>query len=227
MRGSHLAVCVADVATTRPASLAVFYRHNIDYSCNGSLPLNEACALAKVSPDALFDEIEKEESNHETTPVNWNSRPLVEVLHHLVTHYHEPERTALHHLVRLTSRVPPTKNDGTTSPVVEKLFHEVRVFADELIRHMAKEEQILFPWIASGRGSQAAAPIAAMLREHRDTVQTLVRMKKLTKHFQPLEDTDPLLTELCTQLAVFDREIREHIHLENNVLFPRALRETN
>lgn len=187
--------------------------------------LDDACAAVNISPELLFDEIEVEESAQTSPPIDWNRRPLVELLHHLVTHYHEPERTTLQHLVHLAKLATQT-NDGPTKTPIQKLSGEVRALAEELLRHMAKEEQILFPWIASGRGSQAAAPITAMLRDHRDTIQTLARLRKLANNFRDLDNQVPRLTELYTQLATFDRDIRDHIHLENNVLFPRALRET-
>ena len=89
--------------------------------------------------------------------------------------------------------------------------------------HMQKEEQILFPMLRSGRGGMAAMPIQVMEEEHRDVGHDLARTRELTNQFTPPEEACNTWRALFLGLQEFERDLMEHIHLENNVLFPKAL----
>jgi regulator of cell morphogenesis and NO signaling len=95
---------------------------------------------------------------------------------------------------------------------------------DELESHMQKEEHVLFPLILAGRGALAAAPIRVMEREHEDHGRNLERLRELAHDFAPPLDACGTWRALYLGLEELEREIMEHIHLENHVLFPRALR---
>lgn len=95
---------------------------------------------------------------------------------------------------------------------------------EELDLHMQKEEQILFPLIVSGRGAAAGGPIHVMEREHEDVAADLERIRGLTRDYVPPEGACGTWRALYLGLAEFERELMEHVHLENHILFPRALR---
>jgi regulator of cell morphogenesis and NO signaling len=93
----------------------------------------------------------------------------------------------------------------------------------EVASHLAKEEQILFPLILSGRGPMAHMPVQVMIREHEDHGQNLRRIRELTSDFALPDYACATFRELYRALAQLEVELMDHIHLENNVLFPRAL----
>jgi regulator of cell morphogenesis and NO signaling len=95
----------------------------------------------------------------------------------------------------------------------------------DVLDHLAKEEQVLFPLIRSGQGRLAAGPAHAMEREHQDHGRNLARMRDLTNDLTPPQEACTTWRALYLRLESLENELMEHIHLENNVLFPRALCE--
>ncbi len=100
------------------------------------------------------------------------------------------------------------------------LLTEVRAAVES---HLAKEEQILFPLILSGRGQMAHMPVQVMMQEHEDHGENLRRIRELTNDLQIPEYACASWRELYRSLARLEVELMDHIHLENNILFPRAL----
>ena len=96
--------------------------------------------------------------------------------------------------------------------------------ADELEQHMQKEEQVLFPLIRAGRGAIAATPVQVLEHEHKDHALNLAHTRALAHDFVPPESACNTWRALYLGLEQLERDLMQHIHLENNVLFPRALR---
>jgi regulator of cell morphogenesis and NO signaling len=198
-------------------------RYGIDFCCGGQQSIADACARANIDPDAFLAELEAVASYSDSPENNWAERPVAELLAHILAHYHEPERTTLQTLDELAAKV--ARVHGTREGLFgAKLATEVSALREDLLVHMSKEEQILFPWIESGRGQQARGPVSVMMRDHQDVAEALGRIRRLTDNFAPPVWACGTVRALFGLLEAFDRELREHIHLENNVLFPRALR---
>ncbi len=143
---------------------------------------------------------------------------------HILDDYHAPLYRELDLLVLLAHKLVDVH--GAEHPdVLPELAAIVQDLADELRLHMSKEENVLFPWIKSGQGRTAQGPIRVMLMEHEDAGAQLERLHALTNGFTPPPHACVTWVALYVRLEDFDRELREHIHLENHVLFPRALRE--
>ena len=100
----------------------------------------------------------------------------------------------------------------------------MRKVYDDLTNHMMKEEQVLFPLIKSGRGPMAAMPISVMESEHDEAGRDLEDIQKLTNNLTPPEGACNTWLTLYAGLKTFSADLMEHVHLENNILFPRALR---
>jgi regulator of cell morphogenesis and NO signaling len=94
---------------------------------------------------------------------------------------------------------------------------------EAVLDHLAKEEQVLFPLIASGRGQFAAGPAHVMEMEHDEHARNLGELRRLTNNMQPPDGACITWHALYLALRQFEEELMVHIHLENNVLFPRAL----
>jgi regulator of cell morphogenesis and NO signaling len=205
-----------------PAASRVFMRHDIDFCCGGNRKLTDACAEKGLDAAALLDEIRAELA--EEGDVRWDERPLPELIDHILETYHRPLDEELPRLGRMTAKVLAVHGDKDPERLAE--LHAVYgAVAQELTDHMMKEERVLFPWILSGNGQTAHGPIHVMHAEHDSVALALARIRELTDNFTPPQGACNTWRALWLGLHQFDHDLRAHIHLENNVLFPRALAE--
>jgi regulator of cell morphogenesis and NO signaling len=210
---------LADIAIRVPGATRIFHQHRLDFCCGGRRSLSEACAAKGLDVDAVLAELQRDSTRPADT--DWTQRPLAELTEHIVGRFHVPLRAQLPELERMAARVEVVHPDKPGCPLgLAKHLASVR---EELELHMQKEEQILFPMIASGRGAGAAGPVSVMEREHDEHAVSLQRIRELTGDMVPLPHACTTWRALYVGLEALERELMEHIHLENNVLFPRAL----
>jgi regulator of cell morphogenesis and NO signaling len=208
------------VATTHPASTLVFLRHRLDFCCAGGRRLGDACRAAGLDPEVVIAEIDAEGTAR--PPERWDTRPLPELLDFILTRFHEPLRSDLPALLDAARRVERVHAKKESCPhglaaVLEQLDAEIR-------QHLAKEEQVLFPALRSGNaGANVHMPIRVMMQEHDDHGASLRRLRELATDFNPPPEACATWRALYAGLDKLESELMEHIHLENNVLFPRAL----
>ena len=148
--------------------------------------------------------------------------PQAQLIEHLLERYHARHREQLPELIRLASRVEQVHGHHLACP--NGLADLLRDIEQELEGHMLKEEQVLFPMLQIGLRSQAAPPIQVMRFEHEQHGQALEQLQALTNRIQPPSDACNTWRTLYHGLEVFHRDLLEHIHLENDVLFVRALK---
>lgn len=211
---------LADLAVTRPAASRVFLRHGLDFCCHGQRPLAEACAERGLPAEAVLAEIAAEEASG-PGPARWDERPLPELVEHIVGFYHRRLRQELPELLVLAARVEERHAEKPTCPRgLRAHLDEVRL---SVLEHLAKEEQVLFPLILSGRGPLAGGPIHVVEQEHVDHGRDLQETRRLTANLVAPEEACSTWRALYLRLGQLEAELMEHIHLENNVLFRRAL----
>lgn len=213
---------VGAIATDHPLSTRVFSRHGIDFCCGGGIPLKQACEKQKLDFDAIMAEIANEIAERPDTASQWKDAPLPELIDHIIATYHIPLLQELPRLEAMAQKVYKVHGDkdpamfGELCAVLFALSHELR-------DHMAKEEQILFPLIKRGMGANAGCPISVMEHEHDSAGNSLRRLRELTNGYQPAEGACNTWRALWHGLGALEKELHDHIHLENNILFPRAL----
>lgn len=212
---------LADLAATRAGASRVFYQHGLDFCCHGRISLEDACAKAHLDVDALVREIEAQVPLASDSE-RWDGRPIAELIQHVLDRFHASHRAELPRLIEMARKVEKVHADKPSCP--RGLARHVEQMADELEMHMQKEEQVLFPMILAGRGRMVAMPIQIMEEEHVDHGRNLAHMRELTREFTPPEDACGTWRALYLGLAELDEQVMEHIHTENNILFPRALR---
>lgn len=212
---------VGQLASNLPGASRVFHRHGLDFCCGGQVSLAEACASAGLDADSVIAEIQDEASESGSFE-RWDARPLPEVIDHILEHFHEPHRQELPRLLAMARKVENVHAEKSSCP--RGLAEHLERISEEMELHMQKEEQVLFPLLRSGRGRMAATPIQAMEQEHRDHGKNLERLRELTSEYTPPPDACGTWNALYLGLAELERELMEHIHTENNILFPRALR---
>lgn len=215
-------VTLADLAITRPGATRVFLKYGLDFCCGGRTPLQDACAEKGLDPEAILAEIAREDANGGDLAV-WAGRPLAQLLDFIEGHYHARHRADLPEVISLAEKVELVHADKPTCP--RGLAAHLHVVYAAVLDHLAKEEQVLFPLIRAGYGSRAGAPIHAMEQEHEDHGGNLAKLRELTANLTAPPEACPTWKALYLRLGRLGDELMEHIHLENNVLFPRALYE--
>ncbi|MEZ4299923.1 MAG: iron-sulfur cluster repair di-iron protein [Polyangiaceae bacterium] len=211
---------LGQVATEHPGATHVFLRHRLDFCCGGGRKLGEACAAAGLDPQSVIAEIAAQGVVEEAP--RWDTRPLPELIDFLLTRYHEPLRQDLPGLIAAAKKVERVHAAKPTCP--HGLAAHLEQMDVELRQHLAKEEQVLFPAVIAGaRGVRLQMPIRVMLQEHDDHGANLRRLRELAFDFAPPPEACVTWRALYSALAKLESELMEHIHLENNVLFPRTL----
>lgn len=213
---------VGQLATIHPLATRVFARHGIDFCCGGGLPLSEVCARKGLDADSVIEEIERELDTDESAPQRWDQAALPELIDHILDTYHAPLKEELPRLEGMAAKVLKVHREKDP----ERLSALVAVFTglkSELEQHMRKEEDILFPMIRNGQGAAATGPVSVMIHEHEDAGAALLRLRELTNDYTVPPEACNTWRALWHGLAALETDLHSHIHLENNILFPRAL----
>ncbi len=225
---------IAEVASARPASIRVFQRHGIDFCCGGKRSLGEVCAEKGIAFEHLRQELESALSGPPASDRSWQDAPLGELLGFIVDRYHQWLRDELPRLTQMMTKVRAVH--GERHPELAVLGRTFEAILAEIEPHMMKEERILFPYIAqmaqvaqAGEGlvgspfGSVRNPIGAMESDHQALGELLVSLRTQANSFTPPEDACNTYRGLFHGLAEMERELHEHIHLENNVLHPRSI----
>lgn len=203
-------------AATIAGATTIFRSHGIDFCCEGAQTLRDAAHARGLDPDTLLRELMENADAAEAPPASLANHTLITLIQ---DRYHAAHRRALEELLYLSRTVESVHGQHPECPKgLNALLVQV---ASELEDHMCKEEQILFPTMLSGEPLYLAGPIACMLEEHGVFGSQLHQMASLTRDFTPPVRACATWRALYTTLRHFTQEAEEHVHLENNVLFPR------
>ena len=213
---------LADLATTHPAAARVFYRHRLDFCCGGRRPLSDVCTERGLDSAAVIADIEAEERLPDDNQ-RWDVRSLTELVAFIINTYHRRLRESLPELIRMATKVEMRHADKASCP--RGLAAHLIAMHESMLEHLAKEEQVLFPLIANGQGRVAAGPVHVMEMEHEEHARALQTLRRLTTDFTPPADACVTWRALYLGLQQLEEELMLHVHLENNVLFRRALIE--
>ena len=222
--------CVGQIAAEVPASVRVFEKHGIDFCCGGKIPVTEACRRLGLDAGSLLAEIDRAAQGPVEDSTDWTTAPLPALIDHILDTHHVYTRAQLPRLEAMLDKVLQAHGDrhGETLRAVAAVFAPMKA---ELDGHLAKEEMILFPLIRRLVDGQKEAshcgsvqnPIRVMLHEHDSAGEGLVQLRRLTGGYAPPADACNTFRALYFELADLERDLHRHIHLENNVLFPRAI----
>jgi regulator of cell morphogenesis and NO signaling len=222
---------VAEIAATEPATIKVFQRHQIDFCCGGKIPLAAACARHGIDPDTLLAELRAVQLTSDD-PADWDNATLTELIAHIQGRYHAPLRAELPRLAEMLAKVVRRHGDRLPETLLplQSTFQRLQ---GELLDHMAKEDTVLFPAIMAAEAAHdtepwgwIGRPMDVMETEHESAGAALATLRALTRGYAPPEDACPTFRGLYYGLAELERDMHLHVHLENNVLFPRAARLT-
>ena len=220
---------LGQIATAFPASMRVFEAHGLDYCCGGQRELGEACAAAGFAPEKVLDEIQQLRSVNPQTSKDWSQGSLTELIEYLLATHHVFTRTELARLAPLMDKV--ARVHGENHPELNSIRLFFIELSNDLGPHLMKEEQVLFPYMLALDAGQTSAscfgtvanPIRAMLGEHDQVGELLHRIRDLSMDFTLPEGACGSYQSLFMGLADLEADLHQHIHLENNVLFPKAV----
>jgi len=228
---------VREFALSIPSATKVFEKLGIDYCCGGGKKLGEACVQAKLPVEQVLQQLEQAESSRvarNESSADWSTQPLSDLIDHIVQKHHEFVKAEIPRLSNLAEKV--ASKHGPTHPETVKVNELFETLADELSMHLMKEEQILFPYITRMEESvlekapvlpppfgTVQNPVRMMVSEH-DSAGTILReLRAISADYKAPDDACTSYRTLYNGLLEFEADLHQHIHLENNVLFPRAI----
>lgn len=230
-----LAKTVRDYAIETPQTIPVFEKLGIDFCCGGNRPLEEACAAANLNLEDVLASLETALA----TPVQKNEKELqsgslAELIAHIVSTHHVFVRREIPQIEKLVEKVH--EKHGANHPELGHIRSVFHGLGQELMLHLMKEENILFPYVERMEESvlqrepilpppfgTVANPVRMMEHEHDSAGDALKALRQASDGYNPPADACTSFRALYTALANFEKDLHQHIHLENNVLFPKAL----
>jgi regulator of cell morphogenesis and NO signaling len=225
---------LAQLAAESLSAIRILERHGLDYCCGGKQPFEEACIAKGLDAAKILLEID-EAVTMSAADRDWQSAPLQELVTHIIETHHAYLKLDLPVLQARIAKVVAVH--GARDPeVLPRLAEVFACLRSELEMHLHKEEAILFPFIVQyGRAElqnrplpavpfgSIANPIALMEREHEGAGDALQEIRELTGNYNPPPYACATVRALYEGLQVLEKDLHVHIHLENNILFPRAI----
>src|SRR3954462_7162384 len=227
---------VRELALENPSSTRVFENLGIDYCCGGNRSLREACESANLNVDQVLDSLEKVDQADRARHLqrDWQTEPLTALIAHIQSTHHKYTRDEIARLRPLFEKVCSVH--GKNHPELFEAHQAFQGLAQELSAHMMKEEMVLFPHIvrmeaAAMRKEPIARapfgsienPVSMMEHEHDSAGNALRAMRHATSGYSAPPESCISYQTLYQALASFEGDLHQHIHLENNILFPRAV----
>jgi len=210
---------LGELALTIPRASALFRKYNLDFCCGGKQTLLRAATRQELDLDTI--EAELTALADEPLEKEWRTAPLADIIEHIIVRYHDRHREQLPELIFQATKVERVHADKPNVP--KGLTKYLTMLHEELSSHMMKEEQILFPMIKQGMGSHATGPITVMESEHDEAGELLEVIKHTTNNVTPPPEACTTWKAMYNGINELIDDLMNHISLENNVLFPRAL----
>jgi regulator of cell morphogenesis and NO signaling len=222
---------VAEIARNLPSAVRFFEKVNIDYCCGGSVELKRACETVDRDFETVLLTLEtlQETSQFQGPEKDWNAASISELITHIVEKHHRVVQSEVPRLLELIYKMCGAHAESR--PEFPKIRDLVNLLEDELFAHLQKEEEILFPYVlqlarsnprktlpASCFGS-VSNPIGVMVHEHEKAGRMLAQINSLL-----VDRTGcPSCLSFFKTFEEFEKDLHQHIHLENNILFPRSI----
>jgi regulator of cell morphogenesis and NO signaling len=206
---------IGQIAVQLPGATAVFRRLKLDFCCGGQVSLRQAANDKGLSLPTLLHELGTLQRS-DALPETQTPTTLID---HILVRYHDVHRVQLPELIRMARRVEAVHREHPQVP--RGLADFLDGMEQELLSHMLKEEQVLFPMLRAGGNAFVVQPIAMMRDEHTDHGEALERLAALTNDITPPEDACNTWRALYAGIVQLREDLIQHIHLENNVLFPQ------
>jgi regulator of cell morphogenesis and NO signaling len=227
---------VRELALENPAATHVLENLGIDYCCGGSQSLEQACRAANLPIEQVLDSLDAAEP--ESQPAgregDWQREPLADLIANITSTHHRYTREETARLTPLFDKVCSVH--GKNHPELQEIQTSFVGLSDELTMHMMKEEMVLFPYIVCMEEAviqkepilpppfgSVQNPVSMMMHEHDSAGEVLRAMRQASNGYATPPEACVSYQTLYRALVEFEADLHQHIHLENNILFPRAI----
>ncbi len=225
---------IKEIVTNNFQTASVFEKYSLDFCCRGGKTINEACVEKGISIDAVLNDLASLGGSQDNSGMHFSEWSLDFLIDYIVKNHHEYVKRMIPVLYTHTQKVATVH--GSHHPEVIKIAEAFESVAAEFQQHMQKEEQILFPYIISlveakktgspsGRSPFGSVqnPIRMMEQEHQTAGDEMYGIRSLSNSYTPPEDACTTFRVSYQELQEFEKDLHQHVHLENNILFPKAI----
>jgi len=224
---------LAQIVTNNHRTASVFEKYHLDFCCKGKRSLEKACADQNILVDELLDELENAgNTNQPNFP--FDKLSLSQLAEYIVSNHHAYVKRESPQLLAYAEKV--ASKHAHHHPELNKILSAVTAIKEEMEQHMHKEETVLFPRIQELEtfskdeyrnskldASYLQAPITLMEQEHDQAGLLLAEIRQLSNNYVPPQDACTTYKLLFAALKAFEIDLHQHVHLENNILFPKAM----
>lgn len=220
---------VKDIVNEFPKAADIFKRNRIDFCCGGNIPLETAAEGSKKNVNDLLEELSTVYANHNLhdAPEVWTETSSPEIIKHIQERYHRPLEEELTNLSPYVTKVSKVHGAGHPELLrVYELFYELK---KELLEHTGKEDATIFPMLEKldepnvENKEEMIAYITELEKEHDHAGSILKELREITEDFTPPIDACGTYRLVYKRLEMLESETFMHVHLENNILFPRYI----
>ncbi len=226
---------VGEIAAEMPCATRELEKLGIDYCCGGSRTLGEACSEANIPVDEVLARLARSAASAQNeNGQDWQGRLLADLIAHITATHHVFVREDSPRIQALAAKVVGVH--GKNHPELMQVQQVFNALAEELHVHLMKEEQMLFPYVSLMEESRLAGepappamfgtvvnPVRMMMQEHDGAGEALRALRTVTSDYTLPEDACISYRTFYQALQGFESDLQQHIHLENNILFPRAI----
>jgi regulator of cell morphogenesis and NO signaling len=206
---------IGQIVVDLPGATAVFRRLKLDFCCGGQIPLAQACEQKNLDTAAVLQELARlDRPTTEATPRSPNA-----LIDHILERFHAVHREQLPELIRMARRVEAVHRENPHVP--QGLAAHLEAMEAELLEHMATEESVLFPALRQGVHNGVGVPLQVMRDEHTGHGAQLERLMALTNDATPPPGACNTWRALYAGIGQLSDDLINHIHTENNLLFPQ------
>lgn len=224
---------VGEIVAEDYRAAEVFKKYNIDFCCNGGRSISDACASLPVTPEQLIKDLQERLVQHNGGEIDFKSWPADLLADYIEKKHHRFVRDQIPMLLEFLQKLCHVH--GENHPELIDIYHHFQASAHELTQHMYKEEAILFPFVRKMLQNNTAEleldscfgsvqnPIAAMMDEHSAEGERFEEIARLSNNYEAPADGCRTYEVTYAMLRDFQEDLHKHIHLENNILFPKAI----
>ncbi|GAA5095913.1 iron-sulfur cluster repair di-iron protein [Wohlfahrtiimonas larvae] len=230
---NYLDQTVGNIVADNFATSEVFSKYQIDFCCGGDQLLSKIIEEQSINTEQLLHDLQNIQTHQQSNNFNFKEWSLELQVDYITKYHHAKIREKGPDLLKLCEKVANVH--GSSHPELIEVAHLYRASLNDLLNHLMKEDTVLFPFIyqmiQNGESAKNSAcfgsiemPISVMMHEHDQEGERFKKISQLTNHYAIPEDACKSYTAMMKQLQQFEKDLHEHIHIENNIVFPDAIR---
>lgn len=235
MNESLSSLSLAQIVNSNHRAASVFEKYHLDFCCKGKRSLEQACAEQQLSVSKVTEDLENVFiKDNNGVPIDFNKMDLIQLSDYIVHTHHAYVKNEMPQIQAYLQKV--SSKHGDRHPDLYKIFQIFNAVKEEMDGHMKKEELVLFPRIkelqklANNENARLQlnigylqSPITVMEQEHDHAGNLLNEIRILSNNYAPPQDACTTYRLCFAALKAFELDLHQHVHLENNILFPKAI----